>query len=123
MGEMGVATCGEKGVLGIVPAAGTRTRNWLKWSLARRKPKAEDFIEVSMATVRHVCSSKKRLRPKYEARPPKMCRAAHAAWSEAPAARMGAEHSATAAPTRRHVESTPTIGEKGSIFLTALGNL
>ena len=37
-------------------AAGTRTRNWEKCSLASRKPKAELFIDVSMATVRHVVS-------------------------------------------------------------------
>ena len=37
-------------------AAGTRTRKELKWSFARRKPKAELFIDVSMAMVRQVVS-------------------------------------------------------------------
>merc|ERR1719456_1701009 len=37
-------------------AEGTRTMNMPKWSFARRKPKAEDFIDVSIATVRHVFS-------------------------------------------------------------------
>jgi hypothetical protein len=37
-------------------AEGTRTRKSAKWSLARRKPKALDFIDVSMATVRHTVS-------------------------------------------------------------------
>jgi hypothetical protein len=34
-----------------------RTRKAEKWSLARRNPKALDFIDVSMAKVRQVCSS------------------------------------------------------------------
>jgi len=74
-------------------AAGTRTMKEAKWSLARRKPKADDFIDVSMATVRHVVSEYlSGLHAKYAARPPKMWRAAAAAWSFRPAARMGAEH-------------------------------
>lgn len=32
-------------------AGGTRARKGAKWSLARRKPKAEDFMAVSMAMV------------------------------------------------------------------------
>lgn len=32
-------------------AEGTRAAYCPKWSLARRKPKAEDFMEVSMAMV------------------------------------------------------------------------
>ena len=35
-------------------ADGTRTRNIPKWSLASRKPNADDFIDVSIATVRHL---------------------------------------------------------------------
>eukprot|EP00962_Isochrysis_galbana_P042250 scaffold15728_cov51-Isochrysis_galbana.AAC.1 len=37
-------------------ADGTRTRKSPKWSFARRKPKADDFIDVSMATVRQTVS-------------------------------------------------------------------
>lgn len=37
-------------------AAGTRTMNCAKCSFARRKPKADDFIEVSIATVRQTVS-------------------------------------------------------------------
>ena len=55
--------------------------------------------------------------------PPSTCSEKQAAWSAMPASLMGAAHWATAAPTRTQVESTPTTGEKGSIFLTVLGNL
>ena len=38
-------------------------------------------------------------------------------------AAVALSYCATADPTRMHVERTPTIGEKGSIFLTDFGNL
>ena len=43
-------------------ADGTRQAKSPKWSLARRKPKADDFMDVSMAIVRLVVSPKPRRR-------------------------------------------------------------
>mmetsp|Transcript_24532 Transcript_24532/g.97353 ORF Transcript_24532/g.97353 Transcript_24532/m.97353 type:complete len:203 (-) Transcript_24532:598-1206(-) len=43
-------------------ADGTRAASAPKWSFASKKPNAEDFIEVSMAIVRHVVSPKPRAR-------------------------------------------------------------
>ena len=39
-------------------ADGTRAAKAPKWSLASRKPNADDFIDVSMAIVRDVVSPK-----------------------------------------------------------------
>ena len=152
---------------------------WSKWRHARRNPKAELFIEVSIAKVRlrhtrarrqgtsehkppvatsgfgdtvgvpsllivaerlasevgneptdnmqlRPCqrrgtSTRGRVRSTAGGRPGESAAertVAQASCSESPAALIGAAHCATAEPTRTHVDSTPTTGENGSIFLT-----
>mmetsp|Transcript_77639 Transcript_77639/g.122523 ORF Transcript_77639/g.122523 Transcript_77639/m.122523 type:complete len:218 (+) Transcript_77639:298-951(+) len=103
-------------------ALGTRTLKAPKCSEARRKPKALDFMAVSMATVRQVFSSKPEalvaLKP---SKPPTRCNAAQANCKGSPADWMGSAHLATEAPTRRTVEITPTTGVKGETALQSLG--
>mmetsp|Transcript_26465 Transcript_26465/g.63142 ORF Transcript_26465/g.63142 Transcript_26465/m.63142 type:complete len:218 (+) Transcript_26465:324-977(+) len=102
-------------------AEGTLTLKAPKCNEARRKPKAEDFIEVSMATVRHVLSSKPQICvAKKPSKPPKRCRARHASCNGIPAPLMGAAQPATEAPTSNTVEITPITGVYG---VTALQNL
>mmetsp|Transcript_66946 Transcript_66946/g.81999 ORF Transcript_66946/g.81999 Transcript_66946/m.81999 type:complete len:218 (+) Transcript_66946:150-803(+) len=103
-------------------AEGTRTLKAPKCKEAKRKPKALDFIAVSIATVRQVRS----LKPaafvaKKPSKPPKRCKAQQAPCKGRPAPLMGSAHLATDAPTKSTVEITPTTGVKGVTALQKLG--
>ena len=64
-----------KAIHTTLTAAGTRAAYCPKCNLANRKPKAEDFMAVSMAMVRHATSPKPvSLGRKYPKRPPTKCK-------------------------------------------------
>lgn len=103
-------------------AEGTRAAYSPKCSLANKKPKALDFIEVSIAMVRQATSPNPNTRGRpYPTKPPIKWSKKTGHWSISPALRIGPATCATALATKRHVETTPTTGANGRMVLTNLG--